>query len=48
MKLMIASDIHGSAYYCKKLFEAYGFIIGDPIYNSQPKVKNDLKDLLLK
>ena len=25
-----------------------GFIIGDPIYNSQPKVKKDLKDLLLK
>ena len=25
-----------------------GFIIGNPIYNSQPKVKKDLKDLLLK
>ena len=24
MKLMIASDIHGSAYYCRKLLEAYG------------------------
>ena len=23
MKLMIASDIHGSAYYCRKLLEAY-------------------------
>ena len=23
MKLMIASDIHGSAYYCKKMLEAY-------------------------
>ena len=23
MKIMIASDIHGSAYYCKKLLEAY-------------------------
>ena len=24
MKLMIASDIHGSAYYCKQLLEAFG------------------------
>ena len=23
MKLMIASDIHGSAHYCEKLLEAY-------------------------
>ena len=23
MKLMIASDIHGSAYYCRRLLEAY-------------------------
>lgn len=23
MKLMIASDIHGSAYYCEKMIEAY-------------------------
>ena len=23
MKLMIASDIHGSAYYCRKMIEAY-------------------------
>ena len=23
MKLMIASDIHGSAYYCRQLMEAY-------------------------
>ena len=23
MKLMIASDIHGSAYYCRKMLEAY-------------------------
>ena len=27
-KLMIASDIHGSAYYCRKMLEA--FDIGDP------------------
>ena len=23
MKLMIASDIHGSAYYCRKMLEAF-------------------------
>ena len=23
MKLLIASDIHGSAYFCRKLLEAY-------------------------
>ena len=23
MKLMIASDIHGSAYYCRKMLDAY-------------------------
>ncbi|MFR4021011.1 MAG: phosphodiesterase, partial [Clostridia bacterium] len=23
MKWMIASDLHGSAYYCKKMLEAY-------------------------
>ena len=23
MKLLIASDIHGSAYYCRKMLEAY-------------------------
>mgnify|MGYP006392778559 CR=1 FL=1 len=23
MKIVIASDIHGSAYYCKKLIEAF-------------------------
>lgn len=23
MKLMIVSDIHGSAYYCEKMIEAY-------------------------
>ena len=23
MKLLIASDIHGSAFYCRKLLEAY-------------------------
>ena len=46
MKLMIASDIHGSAYYCKKLFEAYEkegadrlLLLGDLLYHGP---RNDL------
>ena len=41
MKLMIASDIHGSAYYCKKMLEAYKkeeadrlLLLGDILYLS--------------
>lgn len=48
MKLMIASDIHGSAYYCKKITEAFEregadklLILGDILYhgprNALPK-----------
>jgi len=40
MKLMIASDIHGSAYYCKQLLEAFRaqqadrlLILGDILYH---------------
>lgn len=40
MKIMIASDIHGSAYYCKKLLEAYEregaeklLLLGDILYH---------------
>lgn len=40
MKLMIASDIHGSAYYCKKMIEAYEreqtdrlLLLGDILYH---------------
>lgn len=40
MKLMIASDIHGSAYYCRKLIEAYRresadrlLLLGDILYH---------------
>ncbi len=40
MKFMIASDIHGSAYYCKKLIEAYKreeadrlILLGDILYH---------------
>lgn len=46
MKIMIASDIHGSAYYCKKLLEAYEreqadklLLLGDLLYHGP---RNDL------
>lgn len=46
MKLMIASDIHGSAYYCGKMIEAYKrekadklLLLGDLLYHGP---RNDL------
>lgn len=46
MKLMIASDIHGSAYYCKKMLEAFEremadklVLLGDILYHGP---RNDL------
>lgn len=46
MKLMIASDIHGSAYYCNKMIEAYKnehanklILLGDLLYHGP---RNDL------
>ena len=46
MKLMIASDIHGSAYYCKQLLDAYHteqperfLLLGDLLYHGP---RNDL------
>ncbi len=46
MKVIIASDIHGSAYYCKKLLEAYEregaerlILLGDILYHGP---RNDL------
>ena len=46
MKLMIASDIHGSAYYCQKLMDAYKqekadklLLLGDLLYHGP---RNDL------
>ena len=46
MKLLIASDIHGSAYYCEKLIEAYVYenadkllLLGDILYHGP---RNDL------
>ena len=48
MKLMIASDIHGSAYYCRKLLEAYKkeeadklILLGDILYHGP---RNDLPE----
>ena len=46
MKWMIASDIHGSAYYCEKMIEAYRteradrlLLLGDLLYHGP---RNDL------
>lgn len=46
MKYMIASDIHGSSYYCKKLMDAYAYekpdrliLLGDILYHGP---RNDL------
>lgn len=46
MKILIASDIHGSAYYCRKLLEAYEqegaermLLLGDILYHGP---RNDL------
>ena len=48
MKWMIASDIHGSAYYCRKLLEAYEkeeaerlLLLGDILYHGP---RNDLPE----
>ena len=48
MKLMIASDIHDSAYYCKKMVAAYQrehadrlLLLGDILYHGP---RNDLPD----
>ncbi len=48
MKIMIASDIHGSAFYCKKMLEAYEregaeklLLLGDILYHGP---RNDLPE----
>ena len=48
MKLMIASDIHGSAFYCEKMIEAYKregadrlLLLGDILYHGP---RNDLPE----
>lgn len=42
MKYMFASDIHGSAYYCRKMLDAYKeeqadrlILLGDLLYHGQ-------------
>ena len=46
MKLMIASDIHGSEYYCRQMLDAYAkekadklILLGDLLYHGP---RNDL------
>ena len=48
MKWMIASDLHGSAYYCRKMLEAFEregadrlFLLGDLLYHGP---RNDLPE----
>lgn len=45
MKLMFASDIHGSAYYCRKMLEAYQaeeagrlILLGDILYHGREMI----------
>ena len=52
MKWMIASDLHGSAYYCRKMLEAFEregadrlFLLGDLLYHGP---RNDLPRLDIK
>ena len=44
MKLMFASDIHGSAYYCRKMLEAFQeekaerlVLLGDILFTDGPQ-----------
>ncbi len=45
MKLMIASDIHGSAFYCEQMIEAYKregadklLLLGDILYHDREMI----------
>ncbi len=45
MKYMFASDIHGSAYYCRKMLEAFEaegasrlFLLGDLLYHGRETI----------
>ena len=47
MKYMFASDIHGSAYYCRKMLEAFEaegasrlFLLGDLLYHG-PRIRTE-------
>ena len=51
MKWMIASDIHGSAYYCRELLDAYSrekadrlLLLGDILYHGP---RNDLPHMVI-
>ena len=49
MKLMIASDIHGSAFYCEQMIEAYKregadklLLLGDILYHG-PRICQEIR-----
>ena len=51
MKLMIASDLHGSVYFCQKLIEAYHregaerlLLLGDILYHGARNTLPDIYD----
>ena len=51
MKIMFASDIHGSAYYCRRMLEAYRdlgasrlVILGDILYDDLEMSSESLRD----
>ena len=46
MKLIIASDIHGSAYYCKKLVEVINKENPDRIYKNNKIKAYDMRTVL--
>jgi len=50
MKLMIASDIHGSAYYCRRLIEAFErekadrlLLLGDILYHLEMIFRGNMR-----
>ena len=46
MKWFIASDIHGSAYYCEKLLEAYKREGADKLLVSQIKIGDEVRQIV--
>ena len=52
MKYMFASDVHGSAYYCRKMLEAYDkekaerlVLLGDLLYHGRKHIFHKLFSL---